>query len=172
MADEKVYTPEIISENPIPQSDGVVSLASSDSGSESKGYSASVIKPQNIPVKRTAVEIIGSVLNTMSRKILGVLEFTQSGAIQIGKYTNGVNGDIRISPNGIIARDLSGNTTFGLDGDTGNAVFKGQIQSGSLVTGEVVVGNNRIIIDGENQTIIVNDGVNDRVLIGYLPGKF
>jgi len=34
------------------------------------------------------------------------------------------------------------------------------------------LGVDSVILDGENKRIIVNDGTNDRVLIGFLEGKF
>lgn len=34
------------------------------------------------------------------------------------------------------------------------------------------IGSANIKIDGEENNIVVNDGTNDRVLIGYLAGKF
>ena len=170
MADEKVYTPTVIEDSPLP---GEVSIPMVSSGSTS----GDVVKPQkigenNLPTQRIAVEVIGKSLDTKSRKIIGVFDFTEYGAIHIGKYEYAQSGDIRLSPNGIVARNQNGDTTFALDGDTGDAVFAGQIRSGSLITGQVIVGDNRIIIDGENKQIIINDGITDRVLIGYLPNGF
>jgi len=165
MADEKVYTQETIQENPLPITEGVVSFSESSSSSK-ETYSQSTVKEQSIPTKKIAVELIGSALNTKSRKILQEFQFTQMGAIQIGKYESGVSGDLRLSPNGIVARNSSGLTTFAIDGDTGNAVFAGTVQAGTLISGAVVVGDNTIVIDGENKRIIVNDGTVDRILIG------
>lgn len=34
------------------------------------------------------------------------------------------------------------------------------------------VGNGNVQIDGVNKRITINDGTNDRILIGYLAGKF
>lgn len=82
------------------------------------------------------------------------------------------NEKVSMNKEGIIAKDKEGETTFKVNAATGEAFFKGEIQPGSIVTGQVNVGNSRIIIDGEKRTIVVNDGVNDRVLIGYLEGKF
>lgn len=39
-------------------------------------------------------------------------------------------------------------------------------------TGIITVGDSKVKIDGPNKRIIVNDGTNDRVLIGYYPGRF
>jgi len=163
--DEKVYKPEEIPEQPFPgDGEQIAETAPALGGGV---LSQGTVPAKKFPTKRVAHELIASSLNTKSRKILASFEFTPSGALQIGKYENGVSGDVRISPNGITARDSAGLTTFSIDGTTGDAVFKGSIQSGSLITGEVIVGNNNIILDGENQRIIINDGANDRVLIGY-----
>jgi len=168
--DNKVYTPEVIEDAPFPQ-ETVVPFDSSQS-SANQVHKPTTTKEQAFPIKRVAVELISTVLNTKSRKILQEFQFTKSGAIQIGEYENGVSGDLRISPNGITARNISGITTFVIDGDTGDAVFAGEIRAGAAIVGRVVVGNNNIIIDGENKTIIVNDGTYDRVLIGYQAGGF
>lgn len=141
MAEEKikVYTPEEIADTPFPQEEET-DLGTSQ---ETSGgvYSPTTIKDKKFPTKRIAHELIASVLNTRSRKILAEFEFTEMGAIQIGKYQNGVSGDLRISPNGITARDLAGITTFAIDGETGDAVFKGTIQAGSLIAAEIDGGN-------------------------------
>lgn len=169
--DQKVYYPETISENPLPGQEGVVSFETSQSTSDDE-YSQKKTKSQDIPTRRIAYEVIGSALNTKSKRILQEFEFTQSGAIQIGKYENGISGDLRITPNGITARDSAGLTTFAIDGTTGNAVFKGEIQAGAIISGLVVVGDNSIIIDGEAKRIVINDGADDRVLIGFQKDGF
>jgi hypothetical protein len=170
MDELKVLTPEVIADNPFPNQEETSNSQTSQITGDTASPSTS--KVQGMPTKRIAYEVIGSALNTKSRKILAVFEFTESGALQIGKYENGVSGDLRITPNGITARDLAGITTFAIDGTTGDAVFKGTIQAESLIAGLVAVGNNNVILDGENQRIVVNDGTNDRVLIGYQPGGF
>ena len=169
MADEKVYKPEVISDQPFPASEESSNYVSQ--AAAGGVYSPNEIKDNPLPRRKIAHELLASALNTKSRKILAEFEFTQMGAIQIGNYQAGVSGDIRISPDGIVGRNAAGLTTFALDGDTGNAVFRGIVQagsfiSGSIITGVVWVGDNTIKIDGENGQIIVNDGTNDRVLIG------
>ena len=171
MAEEKVYTPDwSLPDTPFPM-EGEADLSASQK-TRGETYGPKTIKDQGFPTKRVAVELIGLALNTKSRKILAEFEFTEHGAIQIGKYTHGVSGDLRITPNGITARDKAGITTFAIDGATGNAVFKGTVQAGTLISGVVVVGNNRVIIDGENRRIIINDGTDDRILIGYQQDGF
>lgn len=211
---EKVYKPIEISDNPLP---GETETSVSSSQPKSGGvYSAGKTKDNAFPVKKIAMELMSVALNTKSRKILAEFEFTEHGAIQIGKYDNGVTGDLRITPSGITARDKAGITTFAIDGETGSAVFKGSIRAGSLMTGgsivggdinindvftvdnqgnmvassatfgqylskagtsqalagDIQVGNGNVKIDGANKRIIINDGSNDRILIGYQSGGF
>lgn len=169
MAD-KMYEPEFIPEIPFPgQELTTVQTIQSTAGGN---YSPAVSTEKPIPKKRTAIELLSTALNTRSRKILESFELQQSGGFQIGNFQEGITGDVRLTPNGLTARDLAGITTFALDATTGDAIFKGTVQAGTLIGGEVIVGNNRIIIDGENKKIIINDGSNDRVLIGYDPGGF
>lgn len=155
MDDIKVYTPTVVQDTAFPQ-DEVINTTSSQKTSNNT-YSAEKTQDQEFPVKRVAVELLSSALNTKSRKILTSFEFTPSGALQIGKYENGVSGDIKISPNGIVARNLAGDTTFTLDGDTGNAVFAGTLQAGTLIGGAVAVGDGSILIDGETRRMIFFD---------------
>jgi len=166
MANEKIFTQEEIENIPLPNQIEEADFHTSQS--ESGGISgAEKIKTQKFPIKRVAVELIGSALNTKSRKILAEFEFTEHGAMQIGKYVNGVSGDIRISPNGIVGRNISGITTFSIDADTGDAVFKGTMQAGSVMTGEIIVGNNTIIIDGDSEKpriVFYNDNIPEIVL--------
>lgn len=146
---EKVYYPETIDSNPLPGQTEAIDINAKDPGSSGQ-YEQTEIRGQNFPDPRIAHETIGASLNTKSRKILGKYGFTESGSIQIGKVLSGVNGDIRISPDGIIARNSSGVNTFVLDGDSGDATFAGTIQSGALITGKVIVGNNTWVIDGDS----------------------
>lgn len=176
MADniEKVYTPTVIDDVPFPQDvpEDLNATVPSTGTAGDKTYGATAIKNQPFPTQRIAVELLSSALNTRSKRIIQEFQFTQSGALQIGDYKSGVTGDIRISPDGIVARDSTGATTFALDATSGDAIFAGTIQAGSLIAGAVNVGNNNVIIDGTNRNIIVNDGTYDRVLIGYQAGGF
>ena len=110
----------------------------------------STYQEQVLPIKKIATELLSDAINTQTRKIIREFAFAPSGAIQIGNYQDGDTGDIRISPEGIVGRDKFGNTTFSIDGDTGNAIFAGQLQTGTLITGMVLVGDGSIQIDGEN----------------------
>ena len=64
----------------------------------------------------------------------------------------------------------------------GGDIYTGSITAGkitvtdlsdiSTATGTVNVGNANVKIDGDNTRIIINDGTNDRILIGYQSGGF
>ena len=166
------YSPEVIDENPFPGQDAQnINVVTSKSGGT---YNPAKSDERTFPIKRTAVELLSTTLNTRSRKILQSFDLEQSGGLQIGTFKDGETGDIRLTPNGITGRDTDGIVSFTLDTD-GNLVVKGEIKSGSFITGQVIVGNNNVIIDvddGGHPTIVVNDGTNDRVLIGYQAGGF
>ena len=156
MTDEKVYTPEVIEEQPFPNQEEEVVLESGNQEGQ-VAFSPTTTKSRPLPQKRVAVELIGKKLNTKSQKILAEFQFTEHGAIQVGKYTNGVSGDIRLSPNGITARNKSGLTTFALDGDTGDAVFAGTIQAGSIIVAETIVTEKAT--NGNGRTVYYVDGI-------------
>lgn len=151
MADLKIYESEVIQDAPLPNQgevDGNISQQTSGSV-----YGSETIQDQPLPVKKYAQELLSKTLNTVSQKILGAYTFTQHGAIQIGKYLAGQSGEIKISPDGIVAKNKNGDTTFALDGDTGDATFKGTLKAGTLIAGDdnVIIeqaGNNggRIIL--------------------------
>lgn len=52
----------------------------------------------------------------------------------------------------------------------GNALKKDSTTQ--VLAGKIIVGDNKITIDGVNKRIIINDGTNDRILIGYQSGGF
>jgi hypothetical protein len=66
-------------------------------------------------------------IDTANGTILGDFTFGVLGAIQIGNYVNGVTGDIRISPTGILGRDKDNNTTFSINATTGIAILNGLV---------------------------------------------
>ena len=165
--DLRTYEPTVIPDTPFP--DQVIEGVSSDAQGKDGVYSPKIVKEQPFPTKKIAHELIGSVLNTRSKKILQEFQFTEHGAIQVGKYTNGVNGDIRISPAGITARNQSGLTTLAIDGDTGDAVFAGTLEAGTLIGGD---GQVTIDNPGDGGRVMVNDGTYNRVLLGFHQGGF
>lgn len=170
MDDLKVYSPQVIEDNPFPQS-GVQPFAVVASQPSAGGiYSPARIEEQVYPTKRIATELLSNVLNTKSQKILKEIQFTKSGALQIGEYANGVTGDVRISPDGIVGRNKSGVNTFTLDGDTGDATFAGTVQTGAVVAGQMVVGDSAIQIDGVNKRMLFYDANGIPIIvIGTVP---
>lgn len=149
--DLKVYRPTEIEQAPLPGQE-----AFSDDFYPPQG-GGTVYKPKEeqqapLPRKVIAHETVSSSLDTKSRKIMQQYKFTESGALQIGKYKEGVSGDIRITPDGLTARDKSGNTTISIDADTGDGTFKGTVQAGSIIAGDGDIvteessnGNGRIV---------------------------
>ncbi len=138
MSEDKAYFNEILEDAPFPGQD--VPVVAQTQANPAGTYTPTTTPAKKFPVKRTAVELMSTALNTRSRKILESFDLEQRGAIQVGKYENGVSGDLRITPNGLTARDQAGITTFAIDGETGDAVFKGEIRSGSLITGGIITG--------------------------------
>ena len=145
MPEEKVYTNTVVEDNPFP---GEPALLDISPVSQEGVFNAKVSKDKTFPKKKIATELLSQALNTRSRKILGEFEFTPSGAIQIGDFKEGITGDLRLSPNGVVARDLAGVVTFSIDGTTGDAIFKGTVQSGSIISGSIISGD--IILGGED----------------------
>lgn len=152
--DNKVFTPEVLADTPFPMENEMNQTMSEPSGNV---QTASAISDNSFPTKKIAVDTIGSSLNTKSRKIIQEFSFTQSGAIQVGTYELGVSGDIKISPNGIVARDSSGTTTFALDGTTGDAVFAGQIRAGSAIVADTIAIESSNT--GYGRIVFYNDGL-------------
>ena len=79
-------------------------------------------------------------LDTSAKNILAVFTFGASGALQIGTYVNGVSGDLRISPSGIVGRNSAGANTFTIDGTTGTATFAGTLSAAAGTLGSVTAG--------------------------------
>src|SRR3990167_5163470 len=111
--EEKGFYPEEIVENPFPGEDTLLAIVESQSPGI---FSPTTTKEKAFPKKRTAVELLSTVLNTRSRKVLGEFELTQTGGFKVGNFEEGISGDLRITPNGLTARDIAGLTTFAIDG--------------------------------------------------------
>lgn len=174
----KIYTNEVIQEEPLPQSmAGAYDSTPITQSSANQTFSNQKIQEQAIPAPKFANEVIGQAINTKSRKIIQQFEFTKYGALQVGEYKNGSSGDIRISPNGIVARNISGENTVAIDGDTGDALFKGTVRASTLESNNVLTGlidvgtttnNSYVRLDGANNRIIVHDGTVPRIVIGNI----
>lgn len=154
--DDKIYYPQTIDNEPFPNQVEEASFASSQT-TGNQTLSTQKIDNQPLPTKRVAVELLSSALNTRTHKILVEFEFTEHGAISVGKYENGVSGDLRLTPNGLVARNKDGTVTIGIDGTTGDAIFSGTIQAGTLIGGQVAVGDGDILIDGEEKRMVFYD---------------
>ena len=122
---ETVFYPAQIKDTPFPEQNGDVQFGQAQGSKDA--YFPQTISDRPLPRPVTASEVIGQALNTQSKKILGDFRFTQSGALSIGNYVEGVTGDVRLTPLGITARNKEGQTTFLLDAITGDAIFKGKI---------------------------------------------
>lgn len=176
MADEVLY-PQTIEPTPLPNSTGGFDQPTQTTGQQ-RSSTGEVITPNTVdpvkfPEKYIAPAVISDSINTQTKQILGQFTFGQSGALAIGTYENGVSGDVRITPTGIVARDVNGDETFTLDGATGDAAFKGTVQAGSLISGAVNVGAAQVVIDGANTRIVVYDeSANPIILIGKQVGGF
>jgi len=68
----------------------------------------------------------------------------------------------------------AGVTTVGATGwvKAENAVADWANIRGGTNSKQLLVGASNVLIDGTNKRIVINDGTNDRVLMGYLAGKF
>lgn len=128
-----VYKPETIEAQPFI---GPIDPRNSKRSTTSTFYPATTSQ-KPLPTGNVAHQVIGRNLNTQSRLILGSFSFGRLGAIQIGSYQPGVSGDIKVSPNGVVARNSSGTTTFTLDGTTGSATFLGTIAAGSVIAATI-----------------------------------
>lgn len=171
------YTPTVIEAYPFPgtaDGDQTESYAAGSAAPGKNNYSPDEVPTRTFPTQTIANTVISDSFNTQSRRILDRYEFSKNGSIQIGEYEEGVSGDIRISPSGFIARNSAGVTTITIDGTTGDATFKGTIVAGSLIAGRTDIGTvgGNVFIDGANNRIIISDGTNDRILIGYLLNGF
>jgi hypothetical protein len=159
---DKVYTAETIQDNPFPAQPDQTTVTDQQATASGVGGSASqsnaaTIPEQTFPALKIANELLSSSLNTRTKKIIQEFAFTPSGAIQIGNFLAGISGDVRISPEGIIGRNMLGDTTFALDSETGDAVFAGIIQGLSLIAGLVNLGDGSIQIDGINRRMLFFD---------------
>ncbi len=171
-SDEKVYTLQTIDDTPLPGNIPDDLSVSSEGKATGEDFKYQSINDNPLPTRKIAHEIIGKALNTKSKHILGEFQFTNSGAIRIGNYTEGQAGEILISPSGIVARNTNGDITVSIDGETGDAVFAGVIQTGSLISGKVQVGDDAFVIDGETKQMLIYNNNIPQILIGYQENGF
>jgi hypothetical protein len=146
--DNKNYEPEVVPEVPFP-SEIVEPISQNSSSSAGGNYTPPVSNGKAFPIKKIAQELLSTSLNTRSRKILQQFDLQQSGGFQIGNFQEGINGDVRITPNGLTGRNIAGLVTFALDTD-GNLVLVGELRSGSTVTGSVIIEEGGYILLGDD----------------------
>lgn len=94
------------------------------------------------------------------------------GYLQSSNYVSGTtgwkiaaNGDAEFE-SGYFRGDISAAT-----GSFGGTVDWDNVNEGTNEN-SLSVGDAKVLIDGSNKRIVINDGTNDRVLLGYLAGKF
>ena len=152
---DKPYTPEVVEETPFPGELLVLPTQSQPSAKDT--YAPTTSKDKTFPAKKIAIELMSNALNTRSRKILQEFELQQSGGLRVGNFQEGLSGDIRITPNGMTARNIAGLITFLLDGDTGDAIFAGQIRAGSTIVADTIITEEAS--SGNGRTVYYNDGL-------------
>ena len=106
-----------------------------------------------------AKEVVSRRLNTIKGEITSKFNFSEFGAIRLGK--KGESGKVEITGDGITAENINGKTTFNLDGRSGDATFAGELASGSIMTGQIDMGADGFIIGGDENTY--------RWILGKLP---
>ena len=159
MDDNKVYEPEVVSETPYPN-EVFSPIGTSENNTASGTVSPQVARETKIPQKKISHELLSTAINTKSRKVLEQFTLQQSGGFKIGNYQEGTSGEVSITPNGIVAKNASGIDTIVIDGESGDAIFAGEIRSGSTVTGSVEITDGYIAMynDGNLEIFIGDDG--------------
>jgi hypothetical protein len=166
--DIKIYYPNTIDDTDIyPDVSDTVSETSTRDGSNVEKLNT--VDPTAFPTYISAKEVISVSLDTQKRKILGSYSFSETGAIQIGKYVSGVSGEIKISPDGLVATNKDGDATITIDGTTGDATFLGTIAAGSVVTGYLTIGGAAADVN-TNATGISADRVSISGSTSFTPG--
>lgn len=150
--DNKVLYPETIKAQDLPavgETTNQVSNPSSLNTTGGKEYAPANVKANQLPQRIIAHDIMSPTLNTQSKQILDRFNFGKMGAIQIGDFESGNGeGDIKISPAGIVARGTDGQTTFAINAKTGDATFKGDI-----VGGTISIGSGMFTVDAAGNVI-------------------
>ena len=162
MAEDKNYEPEVVSETPFP-GEPIVSDTQRESSSGGN-YAPTTTKEKPFKQKRIAVELLSTALNTRSKKILQEFDLQDTGGFRVGDFKQGISGDLRITPNGLTARNIAGLTTFAIDGDTGEAFFLGTIRAGSIISESELIGgsiniNDKFTVDAEGNVAITEGNI-------------
>jgi len=157
-----ILEPEVIQEISFPSDTQATESNSNNSKSTSETQTPESTSTQTFPKAIIAKDVISSSFNTQQKRILAEFSFNESGAIAIGKYIEGISGDLRLTENGIVARNRNGQTTFSLDGTTGDATFLGTLAAGSLIAGNFFV----VAESGNRRGLFINDGTYDVIFMG------
>ena len=136
--------PQTIIDQPIPLLEGSTTPSTGNNTDPVTADSGASVPTTHIdvafPPVIVAQETIAQSLNTETKAILAQYTFESLGAIVIGGFSQGVSGEVKISPNGIVAKNVNGDTTFALDGTTGNASFLGIVEATDfLISGGTVI---------------------------------
>jgi len=110
--------------------DGAISATSTIGGRLGSTLASSINSAGNL-----ITDLINARLDTAGKTILADFTFGVSGALAIGTYSAGVNGDVRLSQNGILGRNKDNVTTFAIDATTGEATFRGTLAASGVFTG-------------------------------------
>lgn len=76
----------------------------------------------------------------------------------------------RVTMAGALTATSATITGYATDSEFANALVKDSTTQ--ILSGKIIVGDNKITIDGVNKRIIINDGTYDRILIGFQTGGF
>lgn len=150
-------SPEVITEQLFPNLEASLESTSTSDGSKG-GISTAKTVERKFPKASIARNVISDSIDTQQKRILAEYSFGESGAIAIGRYIDGISGDLRITPDGIVARNKNGVNTITIDGSTGDITIKGTLAAGSLIA------SNRIYLTDAG--IFINDDVNDVIFMG------
>lgn len=145
--EDKNYEVEVAPETPFPGEPQPIALTGQPNPAGT--FTPTTTKEKTFPTRKIANELIGSALNTRSKKVLQEFQLTQSGGFKVGDFKQGISGEVSYTPVGIVAKNKDGLLTIVLDGETGDAIFKGTLQTGAIISGIVSVGDDSIVIDGE-----------------------
>src|SRR3990167_8581453 len=110
--DLRTYQQEIIQDSPFPGEPQLIPLPSQ--ANPAGIFSQTTTKEKTFPKKRTAVELLSTALNTRSKKVLQEFELQDTGGFKVGDFKKGISGDLRITPNGLTARNIAGITTLAI----------------------------------------------------------
>src|SRR6266496_673277 len=149
-------TPEEIVDQPIILLDGSI-IDSSGQASSPLTQSPTTELDKKFPPRIVAHATISESLDTETKRIKGEFQFESLGAFTVQSTIHPL-ASITYSGDGIIGIDANGNTTFSIDGETGDATFLGTLQAGTLIGGD-----NTVIIGiggaGGGRIVLYNSGI-------------